>query len=319
MKAGSVDRLLGSLMIAAAAWAGGAFAAEKPAPWRITTNDTFLVVFDGRAPLMQYRHDASPRKPYIKELFTPGGVQVLRDAPADHLHHHGVMFAVNADGVEFWGEAPGSGRQKPGSPPQMRVVQGGGAEGPRAMFAQDLAWMGPASDQAVLDEARTIEVAKCAEGPATLVTWRTKLEPGPGRASVALSGRHYFGLGLRMLQTMDRDGKFLNSAGAEGEIVRNQEKNFRAKWSAYTAAPGKEPVTVAMFDHPNNPRHPAVMFTMPEPFAYLGVTLNLEKEPMALAAGEKLDLVYGVALWDGEVSADKIEAIYRRWVAGSGQ
>jgi hypothetical protein len=75
---------------------------------------------------------------------------------------------------------------------------------------------------------------------------------------------------------------------------------------------------MAIFDHPGNRGHPAVMFTMPEPFAYLAATLNLKKEPMALAGGEVLELVYGVALWDGEVPAGQIEALYRRWIASSG-
>ena len=37
--------------------------------------------------------------------------------------------------------------------------------------------------------------------------------------------------------------------------------------------------TVAVFDHPTNPRHPATMFTMPN-FAYISATLNLMKEPL---------------------------------------
>ena len=51
----------------------------------------------------------SGRKFYIKELFTPGGVQVLRDSPPDHKHHHGLMFAIGVDGVDFWGEETGAG------------------------------------------------------------------------------------------------------------------------------------------------------------------------------------------------------------------
>ena len=45
------------------------------------------------------------------QLYTPAGVAVLRDAPADHLHHHGLMFALGIEGVSFWEERPASGRQ----------------------------------------------------------------------------------------------------------------------------------------------------------------------------------------------------------------
>ena len=60
----------------------------------------------------EYRYGDVPFKPYVKELFTMGGLNVLLDAPHDHLHHHGLMFAVAVDGVNFWEESPRAGRQK---------------------------------------------------------------------------------------------------------------------------------------------------------------------------------------------------------------
>ena len=72
-------------------------------------------------------------------------------------------------------------------------------------------------------------------------------------------------------------------------------------------------VTVALFDHPSNVRHPARMFTMTAPFAYLAATLNLWKETLKLEPGTTLKLVYGVAVWDGNVEPAQVEALYRRW------
>ncbi len=48
-------------------------------------------------------------KPYVRELYTLRGENVLRDAPPDHLHHHGLMYAVWVNGINFWEErgAPG--------------------------------------------------------------------------------------------------------------------------------------------------------------------------------------------------------------------
>ena len=54
---------------------------------------------------------------------------------------------------------------------------------------------------------------------------------------------------------------------------------------------GRSPV--ASFDDPHNVRHPNRMFSMAQPFAYLSATLNLEKEPLAIAAGKPLDLPGG--------------------------
>ncbi|MHC4656117.1 MAG: DUF6807 family protein, partial [Planctomycetota bacterium] len=52
-----------------------------------------------------------PFKPYVQQLFSPAGVNILRDAPADHLHHHALMFAVKVNGVNFWEETPTAGKQ----------------------------------------------------------------------------------------------------------------------------------------------------------------------------------------------------------------
>jgi hypothetical protein len=128
-----------------------------------------------------------------------------------------------------------------------------------------------------------------------------------------LAGSHYFGLGVRFAETMDRDGKFLTPDGKLGDVVRGAERLTPAAWCAYAAAADGRPVTVAVFDHPNNPRHPARMFTMSGPFAYLAATLNLWKEPLEVKAGAPLVLRYGVVAWDGQPDAAKIAAAYKRW------
>ena len=72
-------------------------------------------------------------------------------------------------------------------------------------------------------------------------------------------------------------------------------------------------VTVAVFDHPKNVRHPATMFTMPAGFAYISATLNLMEEPLTIEAGKPLLLRYGVAVWDGEAEPAEVERVYARW------
>ncbi|MBI4579868.1 MAG: PmoA family protein, partial [Planctomycetes bacterium] len=64
----------------------------------------------GTDAVMVYRH-GDAIKPYVEQLLTPSGVNVLRDSPSDHKHHHGIMFAVAVDGVNFWEEREPFGRQ----------------------------------------------------------------------------------------------------------------------------------------------------------------------------------------------------------------
>jgi hypothetical protein len=254
----------------------------------------------------------SPLKPYVKGLSTPGGVQILRDSPADHKHHHGLMFAVGVDGVDFWAEEAGAGKQER----QGSEGSGGGMEDGALMaeLTQQLEWINPRGPKTLLTERRAIKVAVLEKPrPATLLTWNTRLSPAQGVESVKLDGHHYYGLGMRFLVSMDQGGRFFNSAGQPGEVIRGSERLVSAKWAAYTAKADGKPVTVAIFDHPKNPRHPNKIFTMSPPFAYLSATLNLWKQPMELKAGQDLDLRYGVAVWDGETPAEAIEALYARW------
>ena len=72
-----------------------------------------VIIQAGGKTLLEYCPTAAPMKPYVRQLFSPSGVQVLRDAVPDHKHHHGLMFAISANGVNFWEETAGAGSEKP--------------------------------------------------------------------------------------------------------------------------------------------------------------------------------------------------------------
>ena len=277
---------------------------SKPSALKITSGSTAVTVRAGDRVILEYCPVAAPLKPYVKQLFTPGGVQILRDSVADHKHHHGLMFAICAGGVNFWEEVDKCGRESPD-----KFLKAAEADQSLAGFAQQLDWL-TSDGRQVLKERRDIEVY--AGIPATLVTWRTRLEAA-GKKSVNLTGAHYHGLGMRFVQSMDKIGRFFNSDGAEGTVVHGTERVTPAKWCAYTSRVGDRPVTVAIFDHPRNTR-PARFFTMTQPFSYLAATINVWKEPLELKPGEALDLRYGIALWDGETDRQAVEKLYRKWL-----
>jgi hypothetical protein len=114
---------------------------------------------------------------------------------------------------------------------------------------------------------------------------------------------------------MDKGGRFFNSDDKAGELIPGGQLLTPVKWMAYTAQLDGKPVTVAVFDHPDNMRFPGKKFTMTAPFAYLAATLNASQEPLTVKAGAPLDLCYGVALWDGAVDKATVEKLYQRWLA----
>ncbi|MCS7303656.1 MAG: PmoA family protein [Thermoguttaceae bacterium] len=269
------------------------------------------VQMDG-AMVLVYQAAPNPKKPYLAELFSPAGVNLLRDSPADHKHHHGLMFAVAVDGVNFWAEDAASGSQVPIGPlKQERIVVDGRAW---EVLRQNLRWQNP-QGAVMLEEERTLAACRTDQPTATLLSWRSLLRAPEGRSSVQLGGSSYFGLGMRFTASMDIEGRFFNAQGQSGPEATNKA---RAAWCAYTAKADGKPVTVAVFDWPKNPRHPATWFTMDRPFAYLSATLNLDQEPLTIRAGQPVELRYGVAVWDGQVERAVVEKCYKAWWALGG-
>jgi hypothetical protein len=288
---------------------GAAFAEE---PMRIGMDVNSVSVYQGQHDLLCYRYEDVPFKPYVQRLYSPSGINILRDAPHDHLHHHALMYAVAVDGVNFWEEQTEPGRQLHKCFYDMRIDKDGDKS--LAGFIEQVDWINPRSRELLLEERRTIKVCQLDDVKATLLSWQSCLAVPPGRKSMTLTGSHYFGLGMRFLESMDTGGKFLNAAGQAGDVVRGTESITRADWCAYTAEADGKLVTITILGHPENLRHPTYWFTMTSPFAYLAATLNLYREPLVVGSDKPLVLNYAVVVWDGRLEKSRIDQVYRHWI-----
>ncbi len=272
-------------------------------------NSRVTIQMDGH-PVMIYKYAEVPYKPYVEQFCTPSGVNVLRDAPSDHLHHHALMLAFKVDGVNYWEERNDPGSQKTIDLAEVKTHESGGIDW--TGFTSHVDWIGPKEGPVLLKEERTIEVAVDKEGKASGLSWTSTFTLPEGKDVVTLTGANYHGLGMRFLPSMDTGGSFLNSEGKTGVEGTN---DARAKWCSYSAlADGKE-VTIALLDHTANPRHPATWFTMTNAFAYLSATLNLSKEPYELRCPETLTLRYALILGEGKIEASRIDKLYTKWTA----
>lgn len=287
----------------------------------VADKNTVTVVALDR-PVVRYRYAGVPMKPYVDQLFSPSGVQVLRDSAPGHEHHHGLMLATAVNGADFWPETPGCGTQKKRS---LRVINHAVPDGLwRFGVAEELDWINPKTKAPLLVESRVVCAVKD-EGlfsrgfGATLIDWHSILRTPDGKKSAVLTGAHYYGLGLRFVESMDTGGRFFNADDNPGKIVGGDEKVTPVKWCAYTAKAEGKRVTVAVFAHPENLRHPAEMFMMNTPFAYISATCNVWKKPLTIEAGKPLDLRYAVAVWDGAVDKATIEKLYQSWLKLSRQ
>ena len=304
---------VGLLGIVVTACIAGHCTARQPAAepadvqLRVVQESPNVTVFRGDSPVLAYRYTDVPFKPCVQKLYSPSGVQILRDSPHDPVHHHALMFAVAADGVDFWSENAACGKQVHVSIGELKTdVQDRFGT---AQFTQTLHWKAPGGEGPTLIEKRTISALALPNVDETIVSWQSEFTSGTGR-DVKLSGSHYFGLGMRFVQSMDKGGKFQYESTDAGVGIRGTERVTPSSWCAYSATADGKPVTVALLDAASNPRSPAPMFTMQDHFAYLSATLNLYKEPITLPAGEKLTLRYGVVVCDGTADGEKMKRLH---------
>ncbi|MDR0327223.1 MAG: PmoA family protein [Planctomycetaceae bacterium] len=271
------------------------------------TNDTpqqKIVLQKGEKPLAQYVHVAVPFKPYIDELRTPSGKNIIRDAPSDHLHHHGLMYAIKVNGCNFWEEF----NEQYGKQNTRKITFS------PVQIESELGWTAP-EEKLLLQETRKISVDQA--NNATLLDWQSTFKAAVDTVLGGGEGGHYHGLGMRFVEEMDKDGRFFNSTGkTDGEVTAGGERLTPCRWMAYMAKVERQPVTVAVFDHPSNPV-PMTAFTMGDTgqqFAYISATMNMHRKPIDLRAGQTMAVKYRVAVWDGEVSPETVEERYREFV-----
>lgn len=256
-----------------------------------------------------YQAQSNPQKPYISQLFTPGGKELplLADSPPDHFHHHGLMFALKVNATDFWAEkdAANLGRQVP--------EPGGGPLASGDGYTQSLRWL--ATDGTpLLTETREIRVraGTSKAGPVHWLDWHTTLAPAAGRGPVTLGGSHYFGLGMRFLPGWANSGKFSWQDSAGQQVIRGDERLTPGTWCAVRGLVDGKPVTVLMIDHPKNPR-PVRWFTMSTPFCYLSAALGLHETTATLAAGSTWSLRYGLAVIAGEPDPAALSVLAEEW------
>ncbi len=262
----------------------------------------------GGPKIAEWQPAANPKKSYISQLFAPGdkAAGLLEDSPADHVHHHGLMLALGGDETDFWTETgvPNIGVQQP-----VKSTPAPAGDG----FTQTLQWLAPDGTH-LLDETRTVRVRATGTGAETLhwLDWQSDLTPAPGRESVKLWGRHYFGLGLRLEPRWSNTGAFLWQDTKGQSVVRGDEKLTPGLWCAVSNTIGGQPVTVLMLSHPGNPR-PGAWFTMAKPFCYLSASYDLEKNPATLAKGQTWPLRHSLAIFAKPADAATLEKAAQEW------
>ena len=269
-------------------------------------------------PLLVYQYTAHPYKPYVKALFSLQGDNVLLDAPPDHLHHHGLMFAVKVNGTNFWEEARNPGVEKPLGPPKVTTQAGEGAPA-QAELTQTIDWVAQAHRDradtwpvALLREQRRLVLGVHPEAKEVALLWQSRFTVGPAAPEVRLTGADYHGLGLRLPEAWNHVARHENSEGLPYSAEQKWDV-LPARWSKVSCKLGGREVTVVMCNTPRNPG-PSRFFSMLNPFTYLSATQSWSRKPQVYRAGQSFTLQYLVLVYPEAPSRRALEQRYARWV-----
>lgn len=281
-------------------------------------------VLNGGKKVMVYAFDPQKFKPYVKELCTIKGDNILRDAPHDHLHHHALMYAIKVNDLNFWEELPGFGVQKVVDSPEpvVGVAENSARRLPQATITQTIHWLAPedaflpnAAPVALLVERRTLVLTVDSQAEEVALEWKSVFEVGPKTNTVTLTGANYHGLGMRFLQ--DLDALAVHSlAGRRPDLSNNRQEVAAAPWAAVSFDAPARPATIALTGHPSNARGNATYFNMLTPFAYLAATQGLDKEPLVYHKGDKFQVSYLVLVYPEAKPTDAMRKHVEEWRQG---
>lgn len=264
------------------------------------------------------RASAEPR-PYVWPVVAPGGVAVTRDHPMgtrsgeqhDHPHHQSLWFAHgNVNGFDFW-----HGKRHR----ERMVHEGTDIRYPRADVVEvDSRYSWQVDDgEVVLRERRLLRFTD--HGAYRTIDAVVTLRATEGDVTFGDTKEGSFALRLHPALRVEGNvaaGELTNSERDAGKAAWGK----RARWLHDQGPVDGEPVGVAIFDHPDNLRHPTWWhartygLVAANPF---GVH-DFERKPKGagdyvIKAGEELTLRYRVVVHRGEWAPERVDDAWQRW------
>lgn len=261
----------------------------------------------------------SVARPYLYPVVGPTGVPMTRDWPmvkttnetTDHVHHKGLWFAHgNMNGVDCWSEQKGFGKTVHSKFLELK-------SGPDEGLIRSLnEWVAPSGTVICTDE-RLIRFRAQKDG--RIIDYEITLIASHG--SLTIGDTKEGSMAIRLPTTMSVSGK-----AGKGHIVTSENLKDAdawgkpASWVDYWGPVGGQTVGVAMFDNPQNPRHPTRWHVRTyglfaaNPFGLKPFDKTAKASgDLKLAPGERVTFRYRFVFHAGDEQAAKIADLYRQY------
>ncbi len=262
-------------------------------------------------PRWRYVYNGKP-KPYIHPLCTPAGHCLTLFEPHDHLWHRGLWYTFKfINGENFWEEHAPFGSQRTALPPSIDHADGG-----RIVLRSRLDWVRPDGQSTVFHEERRIGYESL-DDQAYALDFETTLIAQADLTLDRTPFTHWGGYGGLILRGT-RNWQQTRLLFPDGS-TRDRPTGIPATWcdlSGKLDGGLEQTGGVAIFDHPDNPRHPTPWYGATGAGHYFNAAV-LFHEPMAIAAAETLAFRYRVLVHDQIWDVPRLQAAYEAYTIGS--
>jgi sugar phosphate isomerase/epimerase len=223
--------------------------------------DKVRVEVDGKL-FTEYNFKDVPR-PYFYPVIGPTGVNITRHWPMkegeneehDHIHHRSLWFAHgDVNGHDFWTEGSKCGKIVHDKILSFDYAQDKNiSSGPDAGVIQSQNNWVAADGKVICTDTRTHKFYNRPDGQ--MIDFEIAIHASNG--NVTLGDTKEGSMAIRLAPTMQVEGKVAQGHIVNSEGQRDKEAwGKRAIWCDCYGPVNGQVVGVAIFDHPQNPKHP---------------------------------------------------------------
>jgi hypothetical protein len=308
------------------------------APVKLTKLADRVRVEIGGQLFTEYVHGDGATRPYCYPILSADGTSLTRDFPmkdtpgeeTDHPWHRSITFThAYVNGVDFWNEGTGDAARSPkakGRSTHESFVET--KDGEVGVITTRNRWIAP-DGKLICTDQRTLRFHSSPAG--RFIDFEITLQALPGEP--LLLGDNKDGtMGYRVPQWMTLphkykgkdvpgEGQYLTSTGIRGDAAWGK----RAAWCDIYAPHNGKVYGVAIFDHPQNLRHPTWWMARgyglfaANPFGQHDFE-NLKDQPTignhTIPAGGSLTLRYRFYFHEGDPDAAKVADQYAAYAGG---
>ncbi len=254
-------------------------------------------------------------KPILYPIIGPHEISMTRHYPmkkgvaneaTDHVHHQSLHFNHgNVNGVDFWHGGKGE-RIRCDEIVASETVDGS------ALIVSRSSWVH--GDKVVCTDTTEISCGVTEGG--RFIDYKVSIHASHG--DVTFGDTKEGTMSIRTHPALRLTGKAakgsaINSEGVEGKALWAKA----AKWVDYWGPIGEKTVGIAIFDHPENPRHPTTWhardYGLVTANPYAKKHFKRGEGPLTITSGKSVTFAYRFFFHKGSHQDAKIPAAYDAW------